>query len=244
MTSNPMMQDRIYSNQIGISDNPMTIAGATNKAMFLLGVLALTAIYTWKLTLTGFMDKAFIFLWGGLIAGLILVITMAFKPQQSKVLGLAYAVCEGLVLGVLSAIYEARFQGIVINAVTLTFTTMFGMLLLYRTGIIKATNRFRKTLLTAMFGILAFYFISIISSFFGATFMSPFFEGPLGIGISLVIVAVAALNFILDFDFIEKGSQNMMPKYFEWYGAVGLLVTLVWLYIEMLRLLSMFARRN
>jgi len=243
MTSNPMTQDNVYQNY-EMTAEPMTIAGATNKALLLLGIVAFVSIYTWQLVFTGFMDKAMILFWGGLIAGLILAIVMRFKPQQAKLLSIAYAVCEGLAIGTLSAMYETQFSGIVINAVGLTFATMFAMLMLYKFGVIKATTTFRKVIMTATLSVLIFYVVAIGASFFGATFMSPFFMGTIGIIVSLVIIVIAALNFILDFDFIEKGAQQLAPKYFEWYGAFALLVTLIWLYIEMLRLLAIITRRN
>lgn len=239
MTSNPMAQSAIYQNISGVSEKPMTVAGTINKTMLLLAVTALTAIYTWNLAMTGFMDKVTIFIFGGMIAGLVLAIAMRFKPEQAKILSVGYAVCEGLVLGGISAIFESQFKGIVLQAVGATFISLFSMLFLYRTGIIKATEKFKKVIITATIAIFVFYLVNMIGSLFGANFPSIFNSGILGIGISLVICVVASLNFILDFDFIEQGAANYMPKYFEWFGAFAMLVTLVWLYIEILRLLSM-----
>lgn len=239
MTSNPMAQSALYQNVSGVAEKPMTISGAINKTVFLLIIAAITAIYTWNLAMTGFMDKVTIFIFGGMIAGFVLAIIMRFKPEQAKILSIGYAVCEGLVLGGISAIFETQFKGIVLQAVGATFITLFSMLFLYKTGIIKATETFKKVVITATMAIFVFYLINAIALFFGANFPSIFNSGILGIGISLFICVVASLNFILDFDFIEQGAANYAPKYFEWFGAFAMLVTLVWLYIEILRLLSM-----
>ena len=162
-------------------------------------------------------------MWGGIIAGFILAIIMRFKPQNAKVLSVAYAVCEGLAIGGLSAMYEMQLKGIVANAALITFLTLFMMLMLYKTGIIRATDTFKKVIFTATASIMVFYLVSIVISFFSPNFISIWNTGMLGIVLSVVFCAVAALNFILDFDFIEQGARNMAPKYFEWFGAFSLL---------------------
>jgi uncharacterized YccA/Bax inhibitor family protein len=155
-----------------------------------------------------------------------------------------YALLEGLVLGGLSATIELRYPGIAIQAVGLTFGTLFVLLMAYRSGLIKVTQKFRLGIVAATGGIFFFYLAEMLLGFFGIQFTSINGAGPIGIGFSLVIVAIAALNLVLDFDFIEQGVQVGAPKYMEWYGAFGIMVTLVWLYLEILRLLSKFRSRN
>ena len=155
-----------------------------------------------------------------------------------------YALLEGLVLGGLSATIELRYPGIAIQAVGLTFGTLFVLLMAYRSGLIKVTQKFRLGIVAATGGIFFFYLAEMLLGFFGIQFTSINGAGPIGIGFSLVIVAIAALNLVLDFDFIEQGVQYGAPKYMEWYAAFGIMVTLVWLYLEILRLLSKFRSRN
>lgn len=245
MTSNPMAQDRVYEN-IGVSDRPMTISGTINKTLTLLLIVAIIATYTWNLVLTGFMDKAIILTWGGIGVGFIVALFTIFKPKYAMPLSIVYAFCEGLALGAISALYEAQFHGIVAQAVGATFLTLLSMLVLYRIGAIRATEKFRAVVVTATFGIMIFYLINILLSFFAPAILkfNPIWDaGPIGIGFSAFVIVIAALNFILDFNFIEKGASAMMPKYFEWYGGFSLLVTLIWLYLEILRLLSKLNRK-
>jgi uncharacterized YccA/Bax inhibitor family protein len=152
-------------------------------------------------------------------------------------------VLEGLFLGGLSAILEAQFSGIVIQAVGLTFGTMFALLAAYKTGVIKVTKKFRMGIIAATGGVALLYLVTMLINLFGGSF-TIFQATPLGIGISVVVVIIAALNLVLDFDFIYQGSQAGAPKYMEWYAAFGLMITLIWLYIEILRLLSLIAGRE
>lgn len=243
MTSNPMTQGNIYENVV-LDGEPMTVSGAVNKTILLLLVTFATGVFTWTQAFSGYMDKVVMLMWVGIIAGLILAIIMRFKPQNAKLLSIGYAVCEGLAIGGLSAMYEMQLKGIVANAALITFLTLFVMLMLYKTGLIKATNTFKKVIYTATASIMIFYLISIVISFINPNFISIWNTGLLGIGLSLVFCAVAALNFILDFDFIEQGAQRMAPKYFEWFGAFSLLVTIVWLYLELLRLLAQLSKNR
>jgi uncharacterized YccA/Bax inhibitor family protein len=184
----------------------------------------------------------------GAFGGLGVAILLAFKPMWASFLAPIYALLEGAFVGGISAYYSFAFAkvapGIVMQAVGLTFGTVIAMYVLYRFGVIKATERFKSIIFTATAGIAVFYLIATVLRMFGIDI--PFLhEGSmLGIGFSLVVVAIAALNLILDFDMIEKGSEMGAPKYMEWYGAFGLLVTIVWLYIEILRLLSKLSSRN
>ena len=243
MTSNPMTQSNIYDGAV-VDSQPMTVSGAVNKTIALLLVTFGVGAFSWTQAFNGYMDKVVMLMWVGIIAGLILAIIMRFKPQNAKLLSIGYAVCEGLAIGGLSAMYEMQLKGIVANAALITFLTLFVMLMLYKTGLIKATNTFKKVVYTATASIMIFYLISIVISFINPNFISIWNTGLLGIGLSLVFCAVAALNFILDFDFIEQGAQRMAPKYFEWFGAFSLLVTIVWLYLELLRLLAQLSKNR
>lgn len=243
MTSNPMTQEKIYDGAV-LDGEPMTVSGAVNKTIILLLTTFAVGVFSWTQAFNGYMDKVIMLMWGGIIAGFILAIIMRFKPQNAKVLSVAYAVCEGLAIGGLSAMYEMQLKGIVANAALITFLTLFMMLMLYKTGIIRATDTFKKVIFTATASIMVFYLISIVISFFSPNFISIWNTGMLGIVLSVVFCAVAALNFILDFDFIEQGARNMAPKYFEWFGAFSLLVTIVWLYLELLRLLAQLSKNR
>ena len=243
MTSNPMTQEKIYDGAV-LDGEPMTVSGAVNKTIILLLTTFAVGVFSWTQAFNGYMDKVIMLMWGGIIAGFILAIIMRFKPQNAKVLSVAYAVCEGLAIGGLSAMYEMQLKGIVANAALITFLTLFMMLILYKTGIIRATDTFKKVIFTATASIMVFYLVSIVISFFSPNFISIWNTGMLGIVLSVVFCAVAALNFILDFDFIEQGARNMAPKYFEWFGAFSLLVTIVWLYLELLRLLAQLSKNR
>ena len=243
MTSNPMTQEKIYDGAV-LDGEPMTVSGAVNKTIILLLTTFAVGVFSWTQAFNGYMDKVIMLMWGGIIAGFILAIIMRFKPQNAKVLSVAYAVCEGLAIGGLSAMYEMQLKGIVANAALITFLTLFVMLMLYKTGIIRATDTFKKVIFTATASIMVFYLVSIVISFFSPNFISIWNTGMLGIVLSVVFCAVAALNFILDFDFIEQGARNMAPKYFEWFGAFSLLVTIVWLYLELLRLLAQLSKNR
>jgi uncharacterized YccA/Bax inhibitor family protein len=177
---------------------------------------------------------------GGFIAAMVTI----FKKQWAPVTAPIYAVLEGLLLGGISAVFELRYPGIAFESVALTFGTLFALLFLYRTGIIRVTEKFRLGVFAATGAIALFYLLQMILGLFHFEFTSVNGSGIIGIGFSLIVVGVAALNLVLDFDFIEKGVQYGAPKYMEWYGAFGIMVTLVWLYLEILRLLSKLQRRN
>ena len=242
MTSNPMLQTRAIEDVLGL-EKPMTIQGAVNKTLLFLAIAVLTGAYTWFLCAKGYTDKANLLMIAGAIIGLILAIVTAFKPQTAKITGSVYAICEGFVLGGVSYIYSSMYQGIVLHAIGITVIALFSMLLLYTTGIIRATEKFKKVVIVSTMAIMIYYLISFVMGLFGHP-VTIFNGGLVGIGISLVFCIVACLNFILDFDFIERGAQAGMPNYYEWYGAFGLMVTVVWLYLEVLRLLAQLNRRN
>jgi uncharacterized YccA/Bax inhibitor family protein len=251
-TSNPALSENTFRNLSsaqygGVIDETtrMTLTGTVNKTGILLLCVLATAAWTWRLFLQSH-DMADVTPWMllGVFGGLICAMVTIFKKEWSPITAPIYALLEGLVLGGLSALMEVRYPGIAIQAVGLTFGTLFVLLLAYRSGMIQVTQKFRLGVVAATGGIMVFYLLQMLMGFFGFQFTSINGSGPIGIGFSLIVVAVAALNLVLDFDFIERGVQYGAPKYMEWYGAFGIIVTLVWLYLEMLRLLSKLRSRN
>lgn len=182
-------------------------------------------------------------LFGALIVGLVLAIVTIMKPKLARFTGVLYAVAEGLVLGAVSHLYEVQYKGIVLQAVGLTIGVFIMMLFLFATRIIKVTNKLRTGIVAATGAVMLVYVASIILRLFGADVPMIHSAGPVGILFSLVVVGIAAFNLLLDFDFIERGVAAQAPRYMEWYGAFGLLITLVWLYLELLRLLSKLRSR-
>ena len=239
-SSNPAFNDNFYSGraaqtQISSSES-MTASGAANKTIILLFLIVCSASYVWReFFLSGTVSGL---VWIGAIAGLVLALITVFKPTWSPITAPIYALCEGLMLGGISAFMEAKFPGIVIQAVGLTFGTLLALLFAYRAGYIRVTEKFRAGVVAATFGIVLVYLASFILRFFGTGIPYIHEGGIIGIGFSAFVVVIAALNLVLDFDFIEKGARSNMPKHMEWYSAFGLTVTLVWLYIEFLVLLS------
>lgn len=226
------------------SSQAMTINGAIGKTGFLLALVAVGAVITWNLfTSITYTHLVMPLFWVGLIGAFISSLVIIFKKEMAPYLSPVYAILEGLALGGISVIANSYYPGIALQAITLTFVVTTIMLLLYRFRIIRATKKFVAIIVVATASIAVFYLVSIVLSFFSIT--SPLFAAtPLGIGISVVVVIIAALNLILDFAFIEEGAECQAPKYMEWYGAFGLMVTLVWLYIEILRLLMKIAASN
>lgn len=245
-TANPALGDRTFAGFKGIArTDQMTAQGTANKALLLLLCVAITATWTWNLYYRA-MNPQVVLPWVtlGAIAGFILALVTVFKPTWAPVTSPIYALLEGLVLGGLSALFEAQFPGIVIQAVGLTFGTCLIMLLAYKSGLIRATENFKLVVVAATGGIALFYFITVILSFFHVQVPLLYQSGWAGIGFSLFVVVIAALNLVLDFDFIEQGAAQGAPKYMEWYAAFGLMVTLIWLYLEMLRLLAKLRSRD
>ena len=223
----------------------MTLNGTVNKTGILLVCAMATAYWTWEQFLAS-GNPASVGGWMmlGLIGGLVMAMVTIFKKEWAGVTAPAYALCEGLVLGGMSAMFELRWPGIAIEAVSLTFGVLLVLLLAYRSGLIRVTNKMRLGIVAATGAIMLFYLAEMVMGFFGMHLTALNGSGPLGIGISLIIVGVAAMNLVLDFDMIETGVRMGAPKYMEWYGAFGLMVTLVWLYMEMLRLLSKLNSRR
>jgi uncharacterized YccA/Bax inhibitor family protein len=235
----------------------MTLQGTINKTFVLLGLLILSASWIWGKVMQpvssmfGAMEGAafpaalvggamMVGIFGGMLVGFVTV----FKKEWAPVTSPAYAVLEGLFLGGVSAFFEKQYPGIVIQAVALTFGTLFCLLAAYKSGLIRATENFKLGIVAATGAIALIYLVSWIMSFFGASIPLIHSSGTFGIAFSLFVVTIAALNLVLDFDFIERGSEMGAPKYMEWYAAFGLLVTLVWLYIEILRLLAKLRDRR
>lgn len=244
-TANPALSDntfRGYGRAIASGDT-MTIQGTVNKTGVLLLLVLLTSTWTWRLYYTA-TDSLMLWVAGGAIGGFIVALVTVFKKQWAAATAPLYALLEGLVLGGISSVLEGRYPGIVIQAVGLTFGTLFGLLFAYKSGMIKATENFKLGVVAATGGIALVYFVTIILGLFGIRMPYIHESGMIGIGFSLFVVIIAALNLVLDFDFIESGAAHGAPKYMEWYGAFGLMVTLIWLYIEILRLLSKMRSRR
>jgi uncharacterized YccA/Bax inhibitor family protein len=216
----------------------MTLNGTVHKTALLLVGLIATAAITWRRTmLTEDPSSLFPYLIVGVIGGLVVGLITVYKKEWSPITAPLYCVLQGLFLGIISAIFEQRFPGIVFQAVSLTFGTLASLLLAYQTGLIKATENFKLGVTAATGGIMMIYLINFAMSFFGSGIPYIHESGTFGILFSLFVVVIAALNLVLDFDFIENGVEQKAPKYMEWYAAFGLLVTLIWLYLEILRLL-------
>lgn len=238
ISGNPTISEKTFQQQgkTRPAGQTMTVNGTVNKTGILFLILMLGASISWT-------TPSQILIWGGAIGGFILAMVTIFKKEWSPVTAPIYAGLEGLFLGGISLMYEQAYGGIVFNAVLLTLGTFGAMLMAYRSGLIQVTKRFRMGVVAATGGIFLVYMASFILSFFGVNISLIHGSGLMGIGFSLVIVGVAALNLVLDFDMIEKGAEANAPKYFEWYTSFGLMITLVWLYIELLRLLSKLQRR-
>lgn len=222
----------------------MSLEGTVNKTGILLLLVVLSGAWTWNLFFeSGNSATVMPMMLVGGIGGFIFALVTIFKKHWSGITAPIYAVLQGLFLGGISAIYESQFDGIVVQAVGLTLGTLSSLLVLYKTGIVKPTENFRLMVTSATMGIGLLYLVSMIMNMFGSSIGFIHSNGLFGIGFSLFVVAIAALNLVLDFDFIEQGSEQGAPKYMEWFGAFSLMVTLIWLYLEMLRLLAKMRSR-
>jgi uncharacterized YccA/Bax inhibitor family protein len=246
-TSNPALNADAFRTGEATLGESMTVSGTVNKTGILLILCVATAAWTWNRFFNAPPEEAMQAMGPALaiggIGGFIVAIVTIFKKEWAGVTAPIYALLEGLVLGGISAMLELRYHGIAIQAVSLTFGTLLIMLLAYRSGLIKVTEKLRLGIVAATGGIAVFYFLQFILGFFGVHFTAINGSSPIGIGFSLIVVAVAALNLVLDFDLIESGARMGAPKYMEWYGAFALMITLIWLYFEILRLLSKFRSR-
>jgi uncharacterized YccA/Bax inhibitor family protein len=250
-SSNPVFKEQIFSRDYVSSSDVMTVNGTVNKTALMLLLVVASAVFTWNkffaavnINPEGGMAAVAPWLLVGGIGGFITVLVTVFRPQSSGISAPIYAVFQGLFIGGISAIFETMYTGIVMRAVALTLAVFAAMLFFYRSGIIKVTQKFMMGVFAATAGIALVYVVSFIAGLFGANLGFLHGSSNFSIGFSLVVVGVAALNLVLDFSFIERASESGAPKYMEWYGAFGLMVTLIWLYLEILRLLSKLANRN
>lgn len=250
-SGNPTLTDKIFNRSLELDaqlQGTMTVKGALNKFGFMMLMLFAGAAFNWHLLYEHKESTMNMLMMVGIFGGLITGLAISFKPNWAPFLAPLYALLEGLFIGGISAVLNEAFAkaypGLIMQAVGLTFGVAFAMFILYNFRIIKATERFKSVVMTATLGIAIFYLITLVLNFFGVNvgFMQD--SSMLSIGISLFIVAIAALNLILDFDMIEQGAAHGAPKFMEWYGAFGLMVTIVWLYIEILKLLSKLASRD
>jgi uncharacterized YccA/Bax inhibitor family protein len=240
-SGNPALKADTFTSERAFGVGAMTLEGSVNKTGISLVILIATAALQWNGVFGEAMPLAMLV---GVIGGFVVALVTAFKKEWAPVTTPLYAALEGLALGGISLFFEGRYPGIVINAVGLTFGTLAALLLAYRSGLIRATENFKLGIFAATGGIALLYLVSMVMGFFGKSIPLIHGSGPIGIGFSLVVVVIAALNLVLDFDFIERGAEAGAPKYMEWYAAFGLLVTLVWLYLEMLRLLAKLQDRR
>jgi len=251
-SGNPTLSEKKFRDTVipynMTNENAMTIKGTLNKFGFMLLMLMGSAFYSWKefAASEGTSSSLMPMILGGAIGGFVIALVITFKREWSSYLAPLYAILEGLFIGAISAMYEATYPGLVANAVGLTFGVGIAMYFLYSFRIINATQKFKSVVITATVGIGIFYLIVMILQAFNVSQMSFLLSegGTFGIIFSLFVVTIAALNLILDFDMIEQGANIGAPKYMEWYGAFGLMVTFVWLYLEILRLLSKISSRD
>lgn len=242
-SSNPALRDSTFSTRADQGQDAMTIRGTVNKSFLLIAMVFASAYWSWSQSYpNGWGAEATPEIPGWYLPIVLIALVMAFiiifKKTTAPFLVPVYAILEGLVLGALSAMFEVRFPGIVFQAVMLTMGTFMALLFAYKSQLIKATENFKLGIAAATGGIAIVYLIDLGLRFFGKSVPMIHESSPMGIAFSVVVVCIAALNLVMDFDFIEKGAENRAPKYMEWYAAFGLLVTLVWLYLEILRLLS------
>lgn len=238
-SSNPILTRMDNTNnEVVLDSNPMTVSGTISKVFVLLLIASISGAAVIYEAMMGYADKVMMIMSIALVVGLITGLVTSFVPKLAKFLSPVYAFAEGALLAAISLFAETQFPGIALQAVAGTFIAFFVVLFLYRVGAIRATEKFRATIMSALLTILILYLAEMIGSFFN--FNIPFLNGsgPVSIVASCIVVVIASLSLILDFDFIEQGAKNLLPKDFEWYASFGLLVTLVWLYIEILNLLA------
>lgn len=249
--SSPLFSEKAFSaTRSGSYEGTMTLKGTIDKSIVLFLTLLAPAVWIWN-KMGGDPEYAInngvqTYMYGGLIIGLISILIMSFKKSWSPYLAPVYAAAEGVLLGALSMFFEAMFPGIVMQAVAITMGIFALMLVLYKTNVLRATPMFTKVIYIATAGVGIFYLLMMVLNLFGVHGLSNFYAGssPMSIGLSVLIAGIAAFNLIMDFTFIEEASNAGAPKYMEWYAGVGLLATLIWLYIEILRLLAKLQSRD
>jgi uncharacterized YccA/Bax inhibitor family protein len=244
-TSNPALNEKAFRGEVTLGGETMTLQGTVNKTGVLLLCVVATAAWTWGLAHSETPEAVRPWMIGGILGGFVTALVTIFKRSWAPVTAPLYALFEGLALGGISAIYERSYHGIAAQAVGLTFGVLFVMLIAYKTGIVRATEKFKLGVIAATGGIAVFYLAMMVLGFFHINVGTSILYGGgwMAIGFSLFVVVIAALNLVLDFDMIETGVRIGAPKYMEWYGAFGLMVTLIWLYLEILRLLANSRRR-
>lgn len=242
---NPAIQILDRSEPAAEYGNTMTVNGTVNKVFILLGCCVLTAALAWGQVANNPASVG-MFIAIGAIGGLVVALITCFNPTAARYTAVPYALFEGLFIGAISAVIQARFPNtpIVMQAAGLTFGTLGALLVAYRTGAIKVTDKFRAGIMAATGAVCLLYLTTFILGLFGVRMPYIHDAGAIGIGISAVVVVIAALNLVLDFDFIDRGAQHGLPREMEWYGAFGLMVTLVWLYLEILKLLAKLNKRD
>lgn len=244
-SSNPVLSSNTldsFRGEFFPASQGMTIQGTATKSLILLGMCIGTASFTFTMAHGGNVGAAVPWMFAGLLGGFVFSIATCFKPTWAPVTAPLYALAQGLAIGAVSGMYERMYQGIIPQAALATLGTTAAMLFAYKTGVLRATNGFILGVTAATGGIALMYVMALILSFFGIQMPFLYTASPIGIAISVVIVIVAALNLILDFARIEQAAQSGAPKYFEWYSAFGLMVTIIWLYIEIVRLLAIIAQ--
>ena len=245
--ANPTLNERALrsSLELGFDEKPMSVNGTILKSCFLGLLMMLTFAYNWTLTLSGFADKAIMLSKIGFWCALALVFVICFAPKNKFLIITTslYALCEGLILGYISVLANTFYPGVASQAAIGTFFALFGMFILYKSNLVKCTDKFKMILLNSTFAIFGIYLLQFILSFFNISIPAIFSNSPIGIGFSVIVVAIASFNLIIDFDIIERLSDNM-PKYMEWYCGFSLMVTLIWMYLEILNLLMKLQSRD
>jgi uncharacterized YccA/Bax inhibitor family protein len=253
-TSNPFFGKNAFQRSYATAydSDVMTVNGVMSKTILMLLFVLASAFFTWQKFFEAYtienpvqaLSAIKLYIMVGGFGGFIVAMITSFAPRRSAFLTPIYAILEGTFLGGISAMFEAQYPGLVIRAVALTFAVFFCMLVVYRQQIIKVNSQFVRGMMAAMFGLMLVYLVGWIMGMFGMNVAFLYGSGRFGIGFSLIVVAISAFSLLLDFDFVERGAMAGAPKYMEWYGVFGLLVSLVWLYINMLRLLAALSRRN
>jgi len=244
-SSNPMMKNRSFAKAESLetrtggpylsSEGQMTVTGAVNKTFILVGITLLAFAY-------GYLSPNPLFMMGGAIVGFVVYLYTSFRPHHAPYTAPVYAIVEGLFIGTISAMYAHLYDGIVFQAGSLTLATLLSMLMIYKSGLIKVTKSFRAGVSMAVGAIMMVYIVQFIGNFVGFSIPYLFDGGTVAIVGCVVILGIAALNLLLDFDNFDKGEEMGAPKYMEWYYGMGLLFTIIWLYVEFLRLLSYLSR--
>lgn len=246
-SKNPALSPEVFSNAKSMdgSSEFMTINGTVVKTMFLGLIVLASSLITWEIFQNS-QDFSLIkpYVIGSSIAAFIVALVIISKKTTAPYLSPFYCVLEGLALGGLSAFMEEEFPGIVLQSIILTFGTLFSLLIIYRLGIIKVTENIKLIVASATMGIAVYYLFSLVAVFLGLELPYLHDDSTSGIILSLVVIAIVALNLVVDFDFIEKGAESRSAKYMEWYAAFGLMITVIWLYLEILRLLAKARRRK